>query len=136
MRELDKTNSPTHFRRVRQSFRVADFADFGQIGFQFGILDLGLRIVCRVGCRFKNADLRFDVLNAAEWREPVFARQRFDVPISAYQVSGEYSMIMAAVRNGWVDEERVMMESLTSIKRAGAGMILTYFAIRAARLCG
>ena len=62
------------------------------------------------------------------------ARQRFDVPISAYQVSGEYSMIMAAVRNGWVEEERVMMESLTSIKRAGAGLILTYFAIKAARL--
>ena len=62
------------------------------------------------------------------------ARQRFDVPISAYQVSGEYSMIMAAVRNGWIDEERAMMESLTSIKRAGAGLILTYFAMKAARL--
>ncbi len=62
------------------------------------------------------------------------ARDRFDVPISAYQVSGEYSMIMAAVRNGWIDEERAMMESLTSIKRAGAGLILTYFALRAARL--
>ena len=62
------------------------------------------------------------------------ARRRFDVPISAYQVSGEYSMIMAAVRNGWIEEERAMMESLTSIKRAGAGLILTYFAIKAARL--
>ncbi len=62
------------------------------------------------------------------------ARDRFDAPISAYQVSGEYSMIMAAVRNGWIDEERAMMESLTSIKRAGAGLILTYFALRAARL--
>ena len=62
------------------------------------------------------------------------ARRRFDVPISAYQVSGEYSMIMAAVRNGWIEEERAMMESLTSIKRAGAGLIFTYFAIKAARL--
>ena len=55
------------------------------------------------------------------------ARDRFDVPISAYQVSGEYSMIMAAARNGWIDEERAMVESLTSIRRAGADFILTYF---------
>jgi len=62
------------------------------------------------------------------------ARQRFDVPIAAYQVSGEYSMIMAAARNGWLDHDRAMMESLTSIARAGAGIILTYFAKPAARL--
>ena len=62
------------------------------------------------------------------------ARQRFDVPIAAYQVSGEFSMIMAAVRNGWLDHDRAMMESLTSITRAGAGIILTYFAKPAARL--
>src|SRR3954470_20651474 len=49
------------------------------------------------------------------------ARQRFDVPIAAYQVSGEFSMIMAAARNGWIDEQRAMMETLTSIHRAGAG---------------
>ena len=49
------------------------------------------------------------------------ARERFDVPIAAYQVSGEYSMIMAAARNGWLDQDRAMMESLTSIRRAGAG---------------
>jgi porphobilinogen synthase len=55
-------------------------------------------------------------------------RERFDVPIAAYQVSGEYAMIKAAGRMGWIDEERVMMESLTSIKRAGAEIILTYFA--------
>ncbi len=61
------------------------------------------------------------------------ARQRFDVPIAAYQVSGEYAMIMAAARNGWLDQERAMMESLTSIARAGAGVILTYFAKPAAR---
>jgi porphobilinogen synthase len=61
------------------------------------------------------------------------ARDRFDVPISAYQVSGEYSMIMAAAANGWIDLERAMMESLTSIKRAGADFILTYFAKPAAR---
>ncbi len=62
------------------------------------------------------------------------ARDRFDVPVAAYQVSGEFSMIMAAARNGWVDQERVMMETLTSIRRAGAGLILTYFAKDAARL--
>ena len=64
------------------------------------------------------------------------ARQRFDVPIAAYQVSGEYSMIMAAARNGWIDHDRAMMESLTGIVRAGAGIILTYFSKPAARLLG
>ena len=64
------------------------------------------------------------------------ARDRFDVPIAAYQVSGEYSMIVAAARNGWIDEERAMMETLTSITRAGASIILTYFAKPAARLLG
>ncbi len=64
------------------------------------------------------------------------ARDRFDVPIAAYQVSGEYSMIHAAARNGWIDLERAMMESLTSIVRAGAGIVLTYFAKPAARLLG
>jgi porphobilinogen synthase len=62
------------------------------------------------------------------------ARERFDVPLAAYQVSGEYAMIMAAARNNWIDRERVMMESLTSIRRAGASIILTYFAKDAARL--
>ncbi|MBV8729207.1 MAG: porphobilinogen synthase [Acidobacteriia bacterium] len=62
------------------------------------------------------------------------ARDRYNVPIAAYQVSGEYSMIMAAVRNGWLDCERTMMETLTSIARAGAGIILTYFSKPAARL--
>ena len=60
-------------------------------------------------------------------------RSRVDVPVVAYQVSGEYSMIEAAAANGWVDGERVMMESLTAIARAGAGVTLTYFATRAAR---
>jgi porphobilinogen synthase len=64
------------------------------------------------------------------------ARDSFDVPIAAYQVSGEFSMIMAAARNGWIDQERAMIESLTSIRRAGADLILTYFAIPAARLLG
>jgi porphobilinogen synthase len=64
------------------------------------------------------------------------ARQRFDVPISAYQVSGEYSMMQAAIQKGWLDGDRVMMESLTSIKRAGANLILTYFAKAAAKLLG
>ena len=62
------------------------------------------------------------------------ARRRFDVPLAAYQVSGEFSMIMAAARNGWIDQERAMMETLTSIRRAGADIVLTYFAKPAARL--
>jgi porphobilinogen synthase len=61
------------------------------------------------------------------------ARDRFPVPIAAYQVSGEFSMIIAAARNGWIDCDRAMMESLTSIRRAGADLILTYFAKEAAR---
>ena len=62
------------------------------------------------------------------------ARERFDVPLSAYQVSGEFAMIMAAARNGWIEQDRVMMESLIAIRRAGASIILTYFAKQAARL--
>jgi porphobilinogen synthase len=62
------------------------------------------------------------------------ARERWDIPIAAYQVSGEFSMIMAAARNGWIDRNRIMMETLTSIRRAGADFILTYFAKDAARL--
>jgi porphobilinogen synthase len=61
-------------------------------------------------------------------------KDRFQMPTAAYNVSGEYSMIKAAGRNGWIDEPRVMMEVLTSIKRAGADMILTYFAKEAAKV--
>ncbi|MFI5264589.1 MAG: porphobilinogen synthase [Candidatus Kapaibacterium sp.] len=61
------------------------------------------------------------------------AKDEFTLPIAAYQVSGEYSMIKAAAANGWIEEERVMMESLISIKRAGASIILTYFALEAAK---
>jgi porphobilinogen synthase len=64
------------------------------------------------------------------------ARDRYNVPIAAYQVSGEYAMIMAAARNGWLECERTMMETLTSIARAGAGIILSYFSKPAARLLG
>jgi porphobilinogen synthase len=64
------------------------------------------------------------------------ARARFDLPIAAYQVSGEYAMIEAAARNHWIDRDRVMMESLTSIRRAGASVILTYYAKDAAKLLG
>jgi porphobilinogen synthase len=64
------------------------------------------------------------------------ARHRFDLPLAAYQVSGEYAMIEAAAGNGWIDRERVMMESLISIRRAGASTILTYYAKQAARLLG
>ena len=60
-------------------------------------------------------------------------KERFDCPLAAYQVSGEYAMLKAAALNGWLDGERVMLESLTSIKRAGADLILTYFAQEAAR---
>jgi len=62
------------------------------------------------------------------------ARERFDLPLAAYQVSGEYAMIEAAARNNWIDRERVMMESLLSIRRAGASIIVTYYAKEAARL--
>lgn len=62
------------------------------------------------------------------------ARERFDLPLAAYQVSGEFSMIVAAARNGWLDRQRAVLESLTAIRRAGADIILTYFAKEAARL--
>jgi porphobilinogen synthase len=62
------------------------------------------------------------------------ARDRFDLPIGAYQVSGEYSMLMAAFERGWLERERAMLESLLSIRRAGADFIVTYFAMDAARL--
>ena len=61
------------------------------------------------------------------------AKHEFNVPVAAYNVSGEYSMIRAAGLNGWLDEERAMMEVLTSIKRAGADMILSYFATEVAK---
>jgi porphobilinogen synthase len=59
-------------------------------------------------------------------------KDHFGVPTFVYQVSGEYAMLMAAAQNGWLDERAVILESLTSIKRAGADGILTYFARRAA----
>jgi porphobilinogen synthase len=61
-------------------------------------------------------------------------KQRFGMPTAAYNVSGEFAMVHAAARNGWIDGERVMMEMLVSIKRAGADLILTYFAKDAARV--
>ena len=64
------------------------------------------------------------------WR----VKERFAYPTAAYQVSGEYAMIKAAAQNGWIEEERAMMESLICIRRAGADMIITYFARSAARL--
>lgn len=60
-------------------------------------------------------------------------RDRFDLPLAAYHVSGEYAMIKAAAQKGWIDERRVMLETLTSIKRAGADIIITYYAQEAAR---
>ncbi len=64
------------------------------------------------------------------------ARDSFDLPLAAYQVSGEYAMIEAAARNGWIERERVILESLTSIRRAGASIILTYYAKEMAKKLG
>lgn len=64
------------------------------------------------------------------WR----VRNAFDLPVAAYNVSGEFAMIKAAAQNGWIDYDRCMMEALTSIKRAGADLIITYHALEAARL--
>jgi porphobilinogen synthase len=61
-------------------------------------------------------------------------KNNFDLPIAAYNVSGEYSMIKAAGANGWIDEQKIMMETLLSIKRAGADIIITYFAKEAAKI--
>ena len=61
-------------------------------------------------------------------------KQEFCCPTAAYQVSGEYAMVKAAVANGWLDEPRVVMEALTSIRRAGADIIITYFARYASSL--
>jgi porphobilinogen synthase len=63
-------------------------------------------------------------------------KQAFNVPVAAYNVSGEFALVKAAAQQGWVDGELVMMEVLTSIKRAGADVILTYFAKDAARRLG
>ena len=62
------------------------------------------------------------------------ARERFDVPMGAYQVSGEYAMLQAAFQRGWLEPERAMLESLLGIRRAGADFIVTYFAKDAAKL--
>jgi len=63
-------------------------------------------------------------------------KERFQYPTAAYQVSGEYAMLKAAARNGWIDERRAMLESLTAIHRAGADIIITYYAREAARALG
>lgn len=73
----------------------------------------------------KPATIYLDVLR--------MVRERFDLPVAAYHVSGEYALIKAAAQKGWIDEQRVMLETLTSIKRAGADIILTYFAREAIR---
>ena len=58
---------------------------------------------------------------------------RSELPLGAYQVSGEYAMVKAAAANGWIDEKRIVLETLTSMKRAGADIIITYHAMDAAR---
>jgi porphobilinogen synthase len=62
------------------------------------------------------------------------AREEFDLPLAAYNVSGEFAMVKAAAKLGWIDGERAMMEVLTAMKRAGADILLTYFAQEAAKL--
>ncbi|MBN4678585.1 porphobilinogen synthase, partial [Pandoraea nosoerga] len=62
--------------------------------------------------------------------------ETFAMPTLAFQVSGEYAMITAAAQNGWIDEDRAILESLTAFKRAGCSGVVTYFAPRAARLLG
>ena len=74
----------------------------------------------------KPATAYLDILRAV--------RDRFELPLAAYHVSGEYAMIKAAAQRGWIDEERVMLETLTGIRRAGADVIITYYAHEAARL--
>jgi porphobilinogen synthase len=59
-----------------------------------------------------------------------------DVPVAAYQISGEYAMVEAAAANGWIDRERAILETLTAIRRAGASVILSYWAVEAIRLLG
>jgi porphobilinogen synthase len=63
-------------------------------------------------------------------------KETFQYPTAAYHVSGEYAMLKAAARNGWIDEPRAMLETLTAIRRAGADIILTYYARDAARAIG
>src|SRR5438094_805595 len=60
-------------------------------------------------------------------------KERFGYPTAAYHVSGEYAMLKAAARNGWIDEPRAMLETLTAIRRAGADIIITYYAVDAAK---
>ncbi len=72
----------------------------------------------------KPAQPHLDIIAAAAQLSPV--------PVAAYQISGEYSQIEAAAANGWIDRDRVMMESLLHIRRAGARLILTYYALEAA----
>ena len=76
------------------------------------------------------------MVKPASWYLDLIAevRRRWDLPVAAYQVSGEFSMIEAAARNGWIDRDRAMVESLTAIQRAGASIIMTYFAKDIARL--
>ena len=63
----------------------------------------------------------------------IAARDRYDLPIAAYNVSGEFSMVKAAAQLGWIDEKRIVLENLTAIKRAGADIIITYHALDAAK---
>jgi len=97
-------------------------------GYQLDVRNRSGAIAASVRCAEEGADILMvkpatcylDILKTL--------REEFDLPTAAYHVSGEYAMIKAAAQNGWIDEQRVMMETLTSIKRAGADIILTYYA--------
>ena len=116
----DAAESPPRFgdrRGYQMDMRNGDEA-LGEVGLDLGE---GADIVM-----VKPAGAYLDII----WR----VKQSFGVPVAAYQVSGEYAMIKAAAAKGWLDEQSVMIESLTSIRRAGADLILTYFADQAARV--
>ena len=98
-----------------------------------------LSVVQRAYGREMQADIEegadiFIVKPAGPYQDVIrLMRDSFDVPLAAYQVSGEYSLICAAALNGWIDRKAVVLESLIGLKRSGAKMIITYFAVEALR---
>ncbi|MBQ8134736.1 MAG: porphobilinogen synthase, partial [Clostridia bacterium] len=70
---------------------------------------------------------------ALAYLDVVKEASKYNIPLAAYNVSGEYSMVKAAAHNGWIDEKRIVLENLTAIKRAGADIIITYHALDAAK---
>ena len=88
----------------------------------------------RGGCNILETFVKVMVKPAGAYLDIIReVRARYELPLAAYQVSGEYAMIKAAAQNGWIDERRATLESLIAIKRAGADLIITYYAKEAAR---